>query len=269
MEISMLQVRGRLRSADCFPAVLAAVTLAFATQLFAADLRVISGGGAQRVLQRLAPQFESMTGNKVELNFAVIGAVQKRLMAGEKVDVVLLPVPLLDGLDKAGGFRTRSRTILGRVAIGVVVREGASLPDISTPDAVRKMLLDTRSVAFPDPKLTTSGRHLMRVFAQMGIADQMQPKTTYKNAIDGGVLLVRDGQVEIGFFLVSEVLPVKGVNLVGALPPELQDYVVYGAAVSAESGVSSVASEFVKFISDRATRDHWKAAGFEPPGGGN
>src|SRR5262245_25938015 len=160
----MFQVLREFHSTQCFQAVLAAVILAFATQLIAADLRVLSGGGAQRVLQTLTPQFENTTGNKVELNFAVIGAVQQRLMAGEKADVVLLPVPLLDGLEKSGGFRARSRTTLGRVAIGVVVREGASVPDIATPDAVRRMLLDTRSVAVPDPKLTTSGRHLIRMF---------------------------------------------------------------------------------------------------------
>ena len=268
MNAFMFQVLRRLGSAHCFQAALAVVTLAFATQLLAADLRVISGGGAQGVLRMLAPQFESATGNKVELNFAVVGAVQQRLMAGEKADVVLLSVPRLDALEKAGGFRAQSRTVIGRVAIGVVVREGASAPDISTPDAVRKMLVDARSVAFPDPKLTTSGRHLMRMFAQIGIADDMQPKITFRNAIDGGVTLVRDGQVEIGLFLVSEVLPVKGVTLAGALPPALQDYVVYGAAVAAESSASDAALQFVRFLSDPAAREYWKAAGFELPSGG-
>jgi len=266
--LQRLFLRRRLGSAAFLQAIFSAIALAFVTLSHGADLRVISGGAAQQVLQTLSPKFESATGNKVELSFAVVGAIQQRLMAGEKGDVLLLPVPLLDGLEKAGTFRARSRTVMGRVAIGVIAREGASVPDISTPDAVRKMLLEARSVAFPDPKLTPSGSHLMRVLAQIGIADKMQPKVTFRNAIDGGVNLIRDGQVEIGLFLVTEILPVKGVKLVGTLPSALQGYVVYGAAVAADSGSPDKASEFVKFLSEPDMRGHWKAAGFEPPSGG-
>jgi molybdate transport system substrate-binding protein len=188
-------------------------------------------------------------------------------MGGEKADVLLLPLPLLDALEKAGAFRARSRVVMGRIGIGVVVREGATRPDISNPDAVRSMLLGARSVAFPDPKLTPSGKHLLGLFAKMGISETMQPKITLKNAIDGGVDLVRDGNVDLGLFLVTEVLPVKGVMLVGLLPPSLQGYVVYGAAVAADSSAPHAASQFVKYLSDPGVRDHWKAAGFEPQGG--
>ena len=245
----------------------AVATFALTAQVQAADLRVLSGGGAQRVLQRLAPQFQSATGNRVELDFAVVGAIQQKLMAGEKADILLVPLPLLDALEKAGTFRARSQLTIGRIGIGVVVRENASAPDISTSEAVRKTLLDARSIAIPDPALTPSGKHLMTVLAQMGIAEVMRPKITLKNAIDGGVDLVRDGKVELGMFLVTEVLPVKGTKLVGILPASLQGYVVYGAAVSAESGASDAASQFVKFLSDPSVRDQWNAAGFEPAGG--
>ena len=261
------RIQRRLGAAKVVRACFAAVTLAFSTQIHAADLRVIGGGAAQQILQTLAPKFESSTGSKVELSFAVVGAIQQRLAAGEKADVVLLPVPLLDGLEKTGAFRSSSRTVMGRVGIGVVVREGSSVPDISTSDAVRKMLMEARSVAFPDPKLTPSGSHLLRVFAQLGIANEMEPKVTFKNAIDGGVNLVRDGQVEIGLFLVTEVVSVKGIKLVGTLPPALQGYVVYGAAVAADSSSSEKAVEFVKFLSDPGVRESWRAAGFESPNG--
>src|SRR5215212_7708946 len=94
------RIQRRLGAAKVVRASLAAVTLAFSTQIHAADLRVISGGAAQQVLQTLTAKFESSTGSKVELSFAVVGAIQQRLAAGEKADVVLLPVPLLDGLEK-------------------------------------------------------------------------------------------------------------------------------------------------------------------------
>src|SRR4051812_21521758 len=87
--------------------------------LRAADLRVMSGGGARAVLETLAPQFQTATGNQVELHFAVVGAIQQRLTNGEKADVVLLPAALLDAMDKAGVFRTQARTVIGRIPIGV------------------------------------------------------------------------------------------------------------------------------------------------------
>ena len=235
--------------------------------LQAADLRVMSGGGAQAVLQTLAPQFQSATGNKVELHFAVVGDIQQQLMKGEKADVLLLPVPLIDAVEKAGVFRTQVRTIVGRIPIGVVVREGVSAPDISHADAVRQALMSARSVVFPDPKVTPTGKHMMGALAQMGIAEPMQSKITFRNAIDGGVNLVRDGQVDLGLFLVTEILPVKGITLVGTLPPSLQGYVVYAAAVAADTNASEAATQFVKYLSAPDARSKWKAAGFESTGG--
>lgn len=262
-------LRPSCAAAICLRAIFAVAVLAFDTQLYAADLRVLSGGGAQPVLQVLAPKFESTTGDKVELSFVVVGAIQQKLMAGEKADILLLPMSLLDGLENAGAFRTRSRTLIGRIPIGVVVHEGARRPDISTADAVRKMLLEAGSVALPNPKQTPSGSHLVRLFSQLGIADKMQAKVTFKNAIDGGVNLVRDGQADIGLFLVTEILPVKGIRLVGTLPSALQGYVEYVAAVAGDSRSSDEASEFVKFLLDARVRPQWKAAGFEPPSSGN
>jgi molybdate transport system substrate-binding protein len=254
-------------TATFFQVSAAVLALAFAAQVQAADLRVISGGGAQRVLQALGTQFANRTGDKLEFDFAVVGAIQKKLAAGEKADVLLLPVPVLDGLEKAGAFRAQSRSPIGRIGIGVVTRDGASVPDISSSDSIKKMLLDARSVVFPDPQLTPTGRHLMSLFSQMGISEAMRPKVTLRNAIDGGVNLVRDGKVEVGLFLVTEILPVEGIKLVGTLPAALQGYVAYVAAVSADSGAPEAALQFVEFLSDPRLRDYWTNAGFEQVGG--
>jgi molybdate transport system substrate-binding protein len=101
----------------------------------------------------------------------------------------------------------------------------------------------------------------------MGIADAMQPKITFRNAIDGGVVLVRDGKIDLGLFLVTEILPVKGVRFAGTLPPSLQGYVVYAAAVAAESNAPEAASRFMEFLSQPEALSKWKAAGFELNGG--
>lgn len=244
-------------------ATLAAAAITVALPSHGAELRVFGGGGVQQVLQTLAPRLEQATGDKVRLEFAVVGAIQQRIKAGEKADVLLLPAPLLDGLEKSGSFRSRSRAVVGQVAIGVVVREGSETPDISSVDAVRKMLLEAHSVVFPDPALTPSGKHLMGVLARLGIADAVRPKLTLRNAIDGGTALVREGQAQVGLFLVTEILPVGGVRLVGTLPDEIQGYVAYAVAVSTDAPES--ASTLVKLLVGTDLRERWKAAGFELP----
>ncbi len=238
--------------------------LAAAVPAEAAEIRVYSGGAPQAALKLFAAEFERASGHKLAFTFGVVDAIRQRLASGEKADVILLPVPMIDAMDKAAALRPGSRAVLARVGIGVVVQQGAALPDIAKPETVRKTLLDARSIAYPDPKATPSGVHLTRVLAQLGIAEAVRPKTTLRNAIDGGVALVAKGDAEIGMFLVSETLPVKGVRLVGLLPPELQSYVVYAGAVAADSAAPEAALALIGFLSDPAKREHWKAAGFEP-----
>lgn len=231
----------------------------------AADVRVISSGGAQQILRSLAAQFEQATGKTVELVIAVVGTIEQKLLDGEKADVVLLPVRLLERMEKNGAFRAEYKSLIAQVGIGVAVREGAMLPDVSTAEAVRALFVQTRSIAFPDPQQTPSGGHLLNVFAQMGIADVMQPKITFRNAIEGGINLVRDGEIETGLYLATEILPAQGVRLAGTLPAALQGHIVYCAGVATGLGAASAAMQFVKFLCDPAAREQWTKAGFEQP----
>ena len=136
------------------------------TLLSAAELRVYSGGAPQETLKLLAPEFEKATGHRVAFTFAVVGAIQQRLEAGEKADVVLLPAPLIDALEKAGKIRPDSRSLLARVGIAVVVRADAPKPDISTPEALRAALTQARSITHADPQATPGGRHIAALLAE-------------------------------------------------------------------------------------------------------
>lgn len=244
---------------------------ALATALFSgsaqpADIRVFSGGAPQAVLQQLAPAFEQASGHRLKFTFQLVTEVQRKLAAGEKADVVLLPVPLLAATEKTIPLRAEGRSVLARVGIGVIVRQGAAPPDISTPEAVRKMLLDARAIALSEPA-TPVGGHIDRLIAQLGIADAVRPKLIIKAAIEGGADLVATGAADFGIYLVSEVQAAKGVRLVGLLPPPFQRFVVYGVAVPTDNATPEPALAFVKFISDRKNGRVWTAAGFEPIGG--
>ena len=231
-----------------------------------ADIRVFSGGAPQDALRHLAPEFERATGHRVEFTFQLVTEIQRKLAAGERTDLIMLPVPLITATEKTVPLRTEGRIVLARVGIGVIVRQGTTPPDISTAEAVRKMLLNARAIAWSDPS-TPVGGHLNRAIAQLGIADEVRPKLIIKAAIHGGAELVAKGEADFGLYLVSEVQTAKGITLVGLLPPPLQSFVVYGTAVPTYNATPEAALAFVKFISDPSRGERWKAAGFELVGG--
>lgn len=232
------------------------------TPLSAADLRVYSGGAPQETLKLLAPEFEKANNRSVAFTFAVVGAIQQRLEAGEKADVVLLPIPLISALEAAGKIRPGSRSLLARVGIAVVVRAEAPKPDVSSPEALRATL-QARSITHADPQTTPGGRHIAALLKQWDITDTPQRRITPKSAISGGAELIANGDVEIGLYLLSEVLTVKGVAVAGMLPPALQNYIVYAGAVLADSASPDAALEFIKFLADPSKQAQWQTTGFE------
>ena len=229
-----------------------------------AEIAVYSGGAPKEALLVLTPGFEEQTGHRVKYTYIVISEMQKRLAAGETPDMVLMPVPALDALIKAGTL-TAPRAVLGSVGIGVIVREGAPSPDVSTPERFRDALVNARSVVHANPAATPSGAHLAKVIDQLGIADALQGKRTFSNALDGGVDMITRGEAEIGIYPVSEVIAAKGITLVGLLPPALQSLIVYGAAVLAQAAAPEAAQALITFLADPAHRPIWRVAGFDPP----
>jgi molybdate transport system substrate-binding protein len=234
--------------------------------VLAADIRVMSGGAPQEALAVLVPQFEQQTGHKLSFTFVLVSALQQRIAAGEKTDMVLLPVPVIDKLVQDGKLRAEGRGVLGGLGITVIVRQGAPKPDIATPDSLRTALLAARSIVHSSTA-TPSGAHLKRVIEQLGIADAVKDKTTLRPALEGGAELVAKGDAELGMYPTSEVIHVKGVTVVGPLPAPLQLNTVYGAAVTADNAAPDPAFAFIRFLADAANRRVWKEAGFEPLGG--
>lgn len=249
------------RAALCLLAILASST---GSATLAADIHVMSGGAPKEVLTELVPEFEKATGHKVRITYIVISAMQQKLAAGEKPDMVLMPAPALEAQVKAGVMRDQPRPNLGVVRIGLVVREGAAKPDISTLDKFKAAMLDAKSVVHSNPAATPSGGHLAKVWERLGIADAMKPKLTFRNALDGGVALITKGEAEIGLYPLSEVISEKGVALVGLIPQEVQLNTVYATGVLAANATPEPAVAFVKFLADPAHAKHWKDAGFEP-----
>lgn len=246
---------------------LVALSVAMVTSMSAsaAEIHVMSGGAPKEVFALLTPKFEQQTGNKVTFTYAVITALREKLAAGEKADVLVLPVPVLDGLAKENKVRADARATFGIVGTSVVVKEGAPRPDISTKEKFREAMLAARSVVFSTPGKTPSGTHMGKVVEQLGIADAMAKKVIHKPALDGGVQLVAAGEADIGIYPASEVAGVKGLTIVGPLPAGIEFNSVYGGAATADSAAPDAAAAFVKFMAAPENLSVWKNAGFDAP----
>ena len=145
------------------------------------------------------------------------------------------------------------------------MREGAPRPDITTVDALRKTLLDARSIAHPDPGGGGfAGAQINQMIVRLGIADDVKPKVKLMFAIAGGVSSVAKGDAELGLFNISEILPVKGVTLVGPLPAELQSYITFSGAIHSGSDAPEAASAYLRWLSAPDAQEAWKNGGFEP-----
>ena len=243
------------------------LTAAMVTSMpaLADEIHVMSGGAPKEVFTRLTPKFEAQTGHKVKFTYAVITELREKLAAGEKADVLVLPVPVLDALANEGKVGAGARATFGIVGTSVVVKERAPKPDISTKEKFRDAMLAARSVVHATPGKTPSGTHMGKVMEQLGIADAMAKKVIHKPALDGGVQLVASGEADIGIYPASEVAGVKGLTIVGPLPAGIDFTIVYGGAVSADAAVPDAAAAFVKFMTAPENRDVWKESGFDPP----
>ena len=231
------------------------------------DIKILSAGAVQSMVTALGAEFERETGAKLNLNFNTVGALRERLKAGEAADLVILSASAIAALEQTGLFVPGSVTDLGRTITGVVVKEGAPLPDISTPEAFKQALLTARTVAYTDPKAGgSSGTFFAGLLERLGIADEINKKAVLGKRGHDVAQLIADGRAEIGTTFISEILPVKGVKVVGPLPGELHNANTYTAAILAGSASRAGAFGLLRKLTDPATAARWTAAGLEPAG---
>lgn len=229
------------------------------------DLKVLSAGAVKSMVAALGAEYERASGTKIDYVFNTAGSLRQRIEEGETSDLVVLSESLIAALDKRGLIAPGSITDLGRTVTGVIVREGAPAPDISTPAAFKQALLDARSVAYTDPKAGGSGGIMfVGLLDRLGIADEVNKKAVLcKGGFDVSEA-VAAGRAELGTTFVSEALPVKGLNVIGTLPGDLHYTNTYTAAVHVRSAAPDRAKALLKALTDPATRPRWDAAGLEP-----
>jgi molybdate transport system substrate-binding protein len=251
---------------------IAAVTLPFLCAILSAstaradDLKVVTSGGFTAAYLELVPEYESAAHIKITTEFGpsmgtTHNAIPMRLERGETIDVVIMAGPALDDLIKQGKVRAGSRVDLVQSKIGMAVKAGAPHPDISSVDALKRTLLSAKSIAYSD---SASGVYLStELFPKLGIADQIKSKSKKIEADPvGGV--VATGEFEIGFQQISELKPVKGIDIVGELPPGAQRVTIFAAAIPATAAHPEAAKALIQWLGSPAGYAAIKKSGLEP-----
>ena len=245
--------------------VLASVLL-LASTAAGGEIRVMASGGFTAPYEAVVPEYERASQSKVVTSYgASMGgapdSIPMRLERGEPADVVIMASTALDELIKQGKVVAGSRVDLVRSSIGMAVRSGAPRPDISSVEALKRALLEAKSIAY---SASASGMYLStELFPRLGIADQIKAKSQRIESERVGIVVAR-GDAEIGFQQISELLPIKGLDYVGPLPPEVQRVTVFSAGVAVGAKDPDAARALIKFLASPDVHSAIRKSGLEP-----
>jgi molybdate transport system substrate-binding protein len=241
----------------------AILLLAMAAPVQATELKVVAAGAVRGVLGGMIDDHSRRSGVRFDLTVGPTGVLREALKSGN-ADLVITSAPLMAELERSKQVVPDSRVDLGRVGLGVVVRAGTPLPDISTPEAIRAALLKAKTIAYTDPKLGgTSVEHLMKFTEAMGIKDQVIQKAVTATGGNDAAAKVAEGQAEISVVPISDIHH-KDARLVGPLPEPIQLWTVYAAAIPVASRDPAAARAFVEALTAPEMRERWLKAGMQP-----
>lgn len=242
-----------------------AAAMAFAPCAEAAEIKVLTAGAYKQVIVDLAPQFEKQTGHKLDIQNDTVGALVKRIDGGEAFDVLVVTPAALDGLAKKAKIAGGAGTMLARVGVGVMVKDGAPRPDVSSVEAFKQAVLAAKTVAYIDPASGgSSGIYVDRLLQKLGIAEQVKPKAKLKKGGHVADFIV-SGEAELGIHQISEIVTVKGVTLVGPLPAEIQNYTTYAGGLGTAAKDAEAAKALIRFLAGGAAAPILKARGMDAP----
>lgn len=248
-----------------FDRFLPALLLSLVPLCQAAEVKVMTSGGFTAAYEQLAPQWAQVSGNTLHTELGpsmgqAPQAIPNRLARGEPADVVIMVGYALDELIKQGKVRAGSRVELADSRIGVAVRDGAPVPDISTEAAFKAALLAAPSVGYSD---SASGVYIQdQLFKKLGISEQMQGRARMIPRVPVAGEVAK-GEVALGLQQVSELLPVKGARFVGRIPEPLQSVTRFAAGIPARAEHPQEAAALLKYLAAPASQITVKATGLD------
>jgi molybdate transport system substrate-binding protein len=229
------------------------------------DLRLLSAGAAQGVVEALRAPFRAASGAGIDATFGAVGALAEKLEAGERCDVVILTATMIAGLDRHGQLVTGTSAPLGRVRTGVAVRAGDPLPTIGERAGLAAALRSAPAVYVPDTTRSTAGIHVADVLRRLGLADELAPRLSIhpNGATAMRALAAANVRGAIGCTQITEIRYTPGIALVGPLPAEFELATVYSVAVTAAARDLALARQFATMVAGPDNRALRESAGFE------
>ena len=226
----------------------------------AAEIKAFFTGAARRSLEAILPQFERATGHKVVGVYALPPDLVKRIDAGEPFDVIVLSYDV-EGLVKQGKLVADSRTVMGRIGIGVAVKQGAPKPDFSTVEAFRRSMLNAKSIATSGEG--SSGRYVAGLIERLGVADQVRPKIK-SGGPGASAKMVAAGEVDFVVSGLPPLLGTPGIEWLGYLPEEINNWLPFTGGLGANAKEADAGRTLLKFLTAPAATAVWKENGLEP-----
>ena len=231
------------------------------------DVKVLATTAMKTVFDELAPLFEQETGHRVVAGFGPSGQIERRIGEGESADVAILTGAAAREMAARGKVLAESVVDIARSSLGVAVPRGAPRPDLSSAESFKGALLAAKSVAVSRPVgAGLSGAHMAKVFAALGIAEEIQAKLKYGTGGVGGLvgLIVARGEAELGVQQIAELMAVPDIDFVGPLPAELQSVTPFVAAILAGAGQPEAGRKLIAFLATPQARRVIAAKGLEP-----
>jgi molybdate transport system substrate-binding protein len=240
---------------------LVAVLVAAATCAHASDLKVVAPNAVKETVAEIAARFEKDTGRRVNLSWGGSEAIAKRVADGEVFDVVVNTATGVDRMAAEGKLVNGSRTDFCRSAVAVAARSGLPRPDLSSVAALKAALLGAQSIAISSG---ASGRYLEQLFVKLGVAEQVKGKIRQPpSGAQIGDMLAR-GEADLGFQQVPELVHAKGLQYLGPLPDELQNYTVWAAGVHSDAPQADAAQAFSRALVAAESGPAIRKAGMDP-----
>jgi molybdate transport system substrate-binding protein len=246
-------------------AAIATILFAQMTLAAAAELKVYSTIGVQGAVEQLVPQFEKASGHKLAITWGTAAMLVKRIEGGEAADVLILTRGSIDALAKEAKVLPGTEVTLASSGVAVAVKAGAPKPDISTPEAFKKALLNAKSIAYSDPAAGgASGVYFAKLLERMGIADQMKTKTKYPPPGGNSASLLMTGEAELAIQQKPEVMYVAGAEVIGLLPGDLNNVTVFAAGIGANSKNANAAKALINMLHSPEAAAVFRAKGLDP-----
>jgi molybdate transport system substrate-binding protein len=228
----------------------------------AAHVNALVSNGVKAVMEEIRPQCETAIGHPVDMQFNTSVALKQKIEAGDAFDVTILTSDLIDELTKQGKIEAGTRVDLARSGIGVGIRAGAPKPDISTPEAMKRTLLNAKAISYAAEG--ASRVYIEKMFDSLGIGNEVKTKIILEKQPGQPQINVAEGKADLVMTLVSEILPVHGIELLGPLPSDFQHYVSLAGGVGANAHDPKTAKAVLKFLSGPKAAPVFKAKGMEP-----